>query len=154
MACDRRAFLAGALLGCGCKKPLSPEEQVRATIGAAEKAAEAKDLGALAELVSAGYSDREQNDRQVVLNLLKVQFIRFPAIYLLVRIPGVVFPQPGQAEAVVLVAMAGVPFERAAEFTQVHADLYRFDLLLADEGKGRWRVVRASWGPAGVEDFL
>jgi hypothetical protein len=149
----RRVLVLGLMLA-GCKRPLTPEQQVRAALSAAEQAAQEKDLQALGGFLSEQYSDREQNDRQAVMGLLRLQFIRFPAIHLLVRVPHVGFPEPGRAEATALVAMAALPIAGPDELPRLSADLYRFDLVLGDEGKGHWRVRSAAWAPARAEDFL
>jgi hypothetical protein len=149
-------LLALLLLAPACKRALTPEEQVRAAIAAAEKAAEEKNLRALGEIVSERYSDGE-NDRPLMLGLMRLQFLRFPSIHLLVRVASVTFPQPAEAHAVAFVAMAALPIPGAADLTRMTADLYRFDLELADEGtrgKGPWRVRSARWAPARPADFL
>src|SRR5689334_17246354 len=101
-------LLLALLLAPACKRPLTPEQQVRAAIAAAEKAAEEKDLKRLGELISERYTDGE-NDRALVMGLVRLQFLRFPSIHLLVRVASVTFPQPDEAQAVAFVAMAGLP---------------------------------------------
>jgi hypothetical protein len=152
-----KALLVALLLVApACKRALTPEQQVRAAIAAAEKAAQEKDLRALGGFVSERYNDGE-NDRPLVLGLVRLQFLRFPSIHLLVRVSAVEFPQPGEARAVAFVAMASLPIAAASDLSRMTAELYRFDLELAEEGnrgKGPWRVRSARWAPARPGDFL
>jgi len=150
----RRSFVAAALLAGACRKRLPPEEQVRRAIAAAEHAATEKDLSALGDFVSPAYKDAEQNDRAAVMGVLRLQFMRYPAIYLLLRIVSVEVPAPREARAVVLAAMASVPIHGPEELPRLAADLYRFELQLRDdEGKGRWQVVGATWRPVELGEF-
>jgi hypothetical protein len=154
----RALVLALLLVAPACKRALTPEEQVRAAIAAAEKAAEEKDVRGVGQFVSERYSDGE-NDRPLVLGVVRLQFLRFPSIHLLVRVASVALPQPGEAHAVAFVAMAGLPIAGVDDLSRVSADLYRFELELADEGskgpgKGPWRIRSARWARARAGDFF
>jgi len=48
--------------------------------------------------------------------------------------------------------MAGRPVANAGELVGMNANLYRFDLELVRRG-GDWRVQRAAWEPARLDDF-
>ena len=50
----------------------------------------------------------------------------------------------GSAEAVVYVAMTGVPIESMDALISLKADLYRFELGLVEDG-GEWRIIRSRW---------
>jgi hypothetical protein len=137
-----------------CKDRSTPEQQVRATIAQAEQAAQEKDLKTLAGLLSDRFGENTENDRASVLRIVQLQFLRYPSIHLLVRVPAVVFPEPGHAEVTALVAMASLPLASAADLARASADLYRFDLVFVEEGKRRWRLRSAAWTPVRIEDFL
>jgi hypothetical protein len=141
-------------LMAGCRTRKSPEQQVRDVIAGAEAAVEDRDIGRLAGLVSNQYADGEDNDRAAVLALVRLQFIRFPAIHLLVRVTQLGISAPGRGEATVVVAMASLPMAAAADLARVSASLYRFDLVFAEESGGHWRVRSAAWSPGRAEDFL
>jgi hypothetical protein len=142
-----------ALLSCG-SKPDTPEVRVRALFGKAEVAAENKDLEALRELVSDHYADDLRQDKQAILGILAYHFFRNQSIYLLTRIGTVVFPEPSRAEATVLIATAGEPIRGTEELALIRADLFRFEITLAEEGKDTWRVLRARWRRVELKDFL
>jgi hypothetical protein len=138
--------------GCRGRRP-SPEEQARKAIDVAVKAVSERDIKPLAALVSDQYSDREGNDKEHVVSLVRVQFVLHPNLYLVAKISSVECPEPIQARMVVFAALASVPGGVLPDLRNLSADVYRFDLTLADED-GTWRVVRAAWAPATVKDLL
>jgi hypothetical protein len=146
----RRVVLVVALLA-GCRSRATPEQQVRAVIARAADAAEDKDLKTLAGLVSDRFAGPEGMDRAAVVQLLQLQFVRYPAIHVLVRVPSVGFAEPGTAQVTLLAAMASLPLKTPGDLTRAGADIYRFDLILAEESKGQWRVQSATWSPVRPE---
>lgn len=139
------------MLGCSGGEP-SPEERVRAVIGALEQAAEARDVGALRPHVSEDYADANGNDRRAVLGLATAHFLRHRSVYLLVRVGAIELPEPGRARVDAFVALAGRPIRDPAALPGLQADLYRFAIALRDEA-GDWRVTSAEWHPATLADF-
>jgi hypothetical protein len=127
---------------------------VRALIQKAEVAAENKDLGALRDLVSDNYTDEFGQDKQAILGILSFHFFRNQSIYLMTRIQTIAFPEVARAEAVLFVATAGQPIRATEELVALRADLFRFDIVLADRGKGGWKVTRAQWRRVELKDFL
>ena len=125
---------------------------MRAVIGALEKAAEARDVGALKPHVSEAYKDGYGNDRRALLGLATAHFMRHQSVYLLVRVSRIELPEPGRAEGDAFVALAGQPIRGSAALPELRADLYRFSFSLRDED-GDWRVTSAEWHPATLSDF-
>ena len=142
-----------AVLACG-SGPGPPEAQIRAVLEAAESAAEAKDVKALARSISEAYSDPGGRDKRAVGGLLAFTFLRHESIHLLTRIDALSFPEPGGAVASVYAAMAGGPIPGAGALSGMRADLYRFDFVFAEEKPTRWMLVRADWRPAHADDFF
>jgi hypothetical protein len=140
-------------ISCG-SKPDSPEAQVRALIKKAEVAAEKKDLGTFRDLISDQYLDEFRQDKQAILGILSFHFFRNESVYLLTRTQTIAFPEVSRAEAVMLVATAGQPIRGTEELGALRADLFRFDITLADKGKGDWKVTRAQWRRVQLKDFL
>jgi hypothetical protein len=130
----------------------TPEDQVRALLASLEESAERKDAGEMKEHVSEGYSDAHGNDQRAVAQLVAFHLLRNQSVHLLTRVQSVEIPAPGETRAVVLVAMAGTEIEGPEALIALRADLYRFELSLADED-GVWRVRSADWRPASVDDF-
>lgn len=136
-----------------CAKRDTPEQRVRMLIASAEQAAEKKDISRLRGYVSERYADEDGRDRRTVEGILRLYLFRNEAIHLLTRIDSVTLVPPHQAQAVVYVAMAARPITRPAELGNFNANLYRFELGLAEEDK-QWRVVHAAWRPAEPADFI
>lgn len=154
----RRRLLAGlvvasSIAGCRRKRP-TPEQLVRALVERLETAIEEKDLDPVKEALSKQYKDGQGNDRATVISTLQVMFLRHPSIHLLVRVSGVELPQPGQARADLVAAMASVPVREAADLPRVNAELYQFTITFAEEEPGVYRIVAATWAPARLEGFF
>ncbi|KRT68674.1 MAG: Uncharacterized protein XU15_C0018G0051 [candidate division NC10 bacterium CSP1-5] len=147
------AVVAVLQIACG-SKPDSPEARVRALFDKAEVAAEKKDLGTFRDLISDQYLDEFRQDKQAILGILAFHLFRNQSIYLLTRMQTIAFPEPARAEAVILVATAGQPIRGTEELVALRADLFRFDITLADKAKGDWKVTRAQWRRVELKDFL
>lgn len=146
--------LAVALALAGCRSgPVTPEAQIRAAIARAEKAAEEKDIGTLKELVSDRYRGDEGVDKKTLTLLLAQEFMRHQSIHLFTRISSIEIDPPGNARVVVFVAMAGRPIASPEELAAVRADVYLYELGLAEEEPRQWRVTTATWRPAEIDDL-
>ena len=126
---------------------------MRKTIDVAVKAVSERNIKPLAALVSEQYTDREGNNKEQVVSQVRVLFVLYPNLHLIAKISSVECPEPSQAEVVVFAALASVPGGVLPDLRNLSADVYRFDLTMADED-GTWRVVRAAWAPATVKDLL
>ena len=143
-----------ALLLPGCRgERASPEAEVRALINDAVTAAGQKHIGALKDLISENYADDQGQNKRAIENLLRLQFLRNETVHLYAHIQSVTLPQPDRAQAIVLVAMAGVPIASVQELPLLRADLHRFEIDFARENK-TWRVQRAAWQRAELGEFL
>jgi hypothetical protein len=148
-----RALLVAACLGLACAPAAeTPEDRVRAVLAALEAGAQARDVGAMKELVSERYMDAAGHDKRAVGALVGLHLMRNESIHLLVRVASLAIPAPGRADVVALVAMAGTPIPGPEALPALRADLYRFDLALGEED-GVWRVTGAAWRPAAIADF-
>lgn len=130
---------------------LTPEERVRAVLAELEAAAEARDVGLLKPHISEAYKDESGNDRRALLGLATAHFMRNKSVYLLVRVNDVQLRE-ASAQVDAFVALAGQPIRDATALPELRADLYRFDIRLAEED-GDWRVTAADWRPAALTDF-
>jgi len=123
-------------------------------IAQAEAAAEERDLDAIKALISETYRDERGNSKQNVASLVNLYFLQNRSIHLLTRIDMLVVADSLQAEASVLVAMAGQPIGDASLLSLARAAVYRFDFTFAKEGEGHWKVMRATWKRAAADDFF
>ena len=145
-------FLFAILLtGCG-RESDSPEEQVRLFVSAGEEAAENQDTAAIKKLISENYSDERNRVKKDLIRITAGYFLRHKNIHILSRISETSFPQPDTANVQIYVAMADLPFTDMESLLNLRADLYLFDMMLQLEKK-KWRLVKASWRPAMLEDF-
>ena len=130
-----------------------PEAQVRALIQDAIAAAEQKRISDLRAIISEQYRDDQGQDKRSVENLLRLHFLRNERLHLFARVQSITLAPPDRAQAIVLVAMAGVPMASAQDLLGVRADLHRFDIDFTYEDK-QWRTVRAAWRRAEAGEFL
>ena len=126
---------------------------MRKTIDSVIAAVRERDIKPVANAVSEQYSDRERNDKQHVLSLVRMQFVVHPNLHLVAKISSIECPEPVQARVLMFAALASVPPGVLPDLRKLSADVFRFDLTMADED-GTWRVQRASWAPATVQDLL
>ena len=131
----------------------TPEAQVRTLLKRGETAAEKKQTGELRQMISDKYSDSQGQDKRAIEAILRYYFLGHESIHLLTRIQSIAFAQPAQAQAVVLVAMAGQPISGPRELERLRADLHRFEITLINENK-EWKVIRAEWRRAEPGDFF
>lgn len=124
------AVLAASLSGCGTRP--EPELAVRTVIEQAEAGAEARDVGAVMDLVSDDYSDAAGRDRRALRALVRGYFVVNPQIELLLQIRSVEFPESNRARVRLRVASIGS--------TQLDAQAWQLDLV---EESGDWRLLRA-----------
>lgn len=146
-------WVAIGLALAACSRQSSPEAEIRELIERAATAAEERNARDLRALIADDYADERGLDRKAVENLLRLHVLRQQSIHLFVRVRGIEFPEPERALVSVAAAMAGRPVARADELVGLTADLYRFDLEWVRYGRGDWKVRRAAWEPARLDDF-
>ncbi len=139
-----------ALLACGAE-PESPELQVRRAIEALEAAAEAGDVSAFQEGVSAHYEDARGQDKEGLRGMVTFHVLRNPSREIVVRVRDVVFLSPGQAEVVLVVGTAGADGGAARG---IRGNVYQVDANLDEEEPGVWRLTYAQWKPTAPADLL
>jgi hypothetical protein len=125
---------------------------VRAALAALEAAVEARDVGAIRELVSDSYRDMEGRDERALAGLASFHFMRNQAVYALVRVHAIELPAPDRARVEAVVALAGTPIDDAESLLDARADLQRLTAEFVEED-GSWRVVAATWRPAALADL-
>ncbi len=146
--------LVVALLLPGCQgKHASPDAEVRALIYGAVATAEQKNIGKLSDSISRKYADERGQNKRAIEGLLRLHLLRNETVHLYAHIQSITVSQPDHAQATVLVAMAGVPIASAQDLPALVADLNRFEIDFAREGRV-WRVQRAAWRRAELGEFL
>ncbi len=135
--------LASALLVClvGCADPGSPEQQVRDTILQAELAAEARDMGAIRDLVHDEYQDRSGRDRRMLLNQVRLYLMARQSLELLVKVNDIKFTANDFAE--VDVTAAGLGLRAGMEGLGLTADGDHYQINLVRDDGGNWLLIGA-----------
>jgi hypothetical protein len=128
-----------------CAKAPSAEDEIRAAFDAAERAAEASDVGAVLELVADDYSDGAGRTRAELRNLVRGWFVLHPDVRLVTRVDEVRLESDEHARATLSVGMLGR--RGGPEDPEFAADLQTIELALRRDG-GEWRVTRAEWRSA------
>jgi len=126
---------------------------VRQAIDTVVKAVNERKLAPVTAAVSEQYSDEEGNKKEQIVGYLRAQFILRQNLYLVVKLSSLEFPEPGRARVVAFAAMAATSGGALPDLRNLSADVYRFDIRMADED-GVWRVRGADWSPATVKDLL
>ena len=139
------AALAMLVAGCGDEEAGSPEEELRAWVDRGEAAAEAKDRGALLDMISPDYADARGNDRSEIGDILRVYFFRQNSIGLLVDINDIVVSGDTAAMIDLTVGMAGTTTNSALG---IRADAYKFEFEL-EKPEDEWHLIGARWAELG-----
>lgn len=140
-------------LSGGCRRRQPADVQVREAIEDAATGVRERKVKRVAAVVSKAYHDRDGNDRQAVVDLLRANILLRPGLFLVAHVASVVCRGPAECEAGVVAAMARVPSQTLSDLLESQADVYRFDLSFVDE-EGAWRVRAATWHPANPRDLL
>jgi len=143
----RPQLAAIVLVLTACGREPSPEDRIREVIGAAETAAEARDLSDVMELVSDRYADLRGQDKAAIRDVMRGYFLINQSIHLLVTVDDIEFPGNDLANTHVTVGMLGRQ-DAGADDWALAADVYEFDVRLLNEDD-EWRLVSAEWVRAG-----
>jgi hypothetical protein len=141
------------VLACG-GDPLSPEEQVRTVIETMEQAAEEGDVSAFKAIVSESYQDHYGHDKRSLAAYVTYHVMRHSHRRFFARVRSVEIRDEGRAEVEVVAAISGREVSGIEELVGLHADVYKIDMDLDDEGDGDWRVVWAQWRRTAPTDLL
>ena len=119
---------------------MTPEEEIRGLIKAAESAAEARDAGALRELIADDYHDGAGRDADEIRRHLHGYLIAHQSIHLITRIDAIEVEGSAVARAQVTIGMLGRESDSSWDLA---AEVRHFDLRLA-RVDDEWRVTRAA----------
>ena len=138
------AALCVLLSACGEQSP--PEQRIRTLIGDLEQAVEAGEKRGLDAFLHASYSDPWHKNRLAAVSTLIKLMLRHRSVHLFTLTETVELDSAteGRANAVVYVAMTGVPVESIDALISLKADLYRFDVGLIEED-GDWQILTSRW---------
>ncbi len=151
-----RFALVAALILAGCAdEPPSPEREIAALLDQFRAAASERDVGAVLELVSEDYADSAGRDKNAIKAVVLRYFMGHEAIHVFHQVRGIELADPPQAAHVrVSAALTGAPVVEVGELETLNADLFKFEVTVAREGDGAWRIRSARWSRASIVDFL
>lgn len=136
--------LAAILALAGCGSSGTPEDEIRALVDAAELAAEERDAADLRDLVADDYRDARGRTASDIRGILHGYLIAHQSIRLMTRIDSIELQGTELARLQLTVGMLGREAESDSNW-DLAGDIYRFDLRLARDDGGEWRVIRAGW---------
>ena len=139
----RNLALAAVLALAGCGTTGTPEDEIRALVDAAERAAEERDAADLRALVADDYRDPGGRTAGDIRGILHGYLVAHQSIRLITRIDSIELEGTELARLKVTVGMLGREADSDSNWA-LAGDVYRFDLRLARED-GDWRVIRAGW---------
>jgi hypothetical protein len=108
------------------------------------KKPEAKDRGALLDMISPVYTDSRGNSREDIGNMMRFYFLRRDKVILITHIDELDIFGDSAANLVLQVGMAGSK-DNALGFS---ADAYRFEMELVRDDDD-WLLTAARWGGLG-----
>lgn len=132
------------LTACGGDQ-VSAEDRVRALIGLMEESVETGSIRQAADLLDTRYTDPLHGNKAAAMRTLFGITRRHRGIHLFTLIREVeLTPTQEAANAIVYVAMTGVPVESMQALISLKADLYRFELGLVEKD-GEWLILSSRW---------
>lgn len=142
----RYSLLAALMTGlCGCaEESLGPEAELAAWLQAGEKYAEQRDIGALADMIDESYTDSRGNDRQALLQQLRLYGLTDGWRELVLDVESLQLGGSDAADIELMLHFADTGSNRG-----FNAGRYNVKLELRRESDGEWTLLRAQWARAG-----
>ncbi len=145
-------LLALLFLVVSCSSQTTPEEITTQFIRESEKAFEDSDILRLKKLISSQYRDSQNRTSGDVISIAAAYIRSSKSIYLFTDLDSAIYSDD-RIEARILAAFAARPISDPAILGQLQADIYWFDIVLAEE-KGGWKLMAAQWQQGMVDDFF
>lgn len=145
-------LLATSVLLTSCTTPTPPEEIAANFIKQSEEAFEDRNILLLRKLISSNYRDARNRNAGDVISIAAAYISRSKSIFLFSDLDSAVYDEK-RIQARVLTAFGARPIIDRKALVQLNADIYWFDIVLADED-GNWKLVDARWQQAMIDDFL
>lgn len=138
------AFFGLAIAACS-RPSLGPEQEIRDLIDAAEHAAESNEMGVLAEIVDTAYQDARGDNRESLIQILRLYGIGAGVREIVTKIENIVINGVDAADVRLTVRFAAAQRGRFA----LDAGQYDVNLELLRSDDGVWTVISARWERAG-----
>ena len=105
-------------------------------------------------LVSERYQDERGFDKKDLTAYVTFHVMRNTKRRVFTRIRSIEIRDSARAEVALVAAITGSAISGPEELAGLHADVYRIDMDLDDEGDGDWRLVWAQWRTTAPIDLL
>ena len=152
LGCYGVVLFISFLLAASCSSPTTtPEEIAGQFIKDSEQAFEERDIFELKKLISSNYGDSQNRSADEIISIAAMYIRSSKSIYLLTDLHSAEYLEE-RIQARVLAAFAARPISEPAVLAQMQADIYWFDIELAEEN-GSWKLTDAQWRQAMVDDF-
>jgi hypothetical protein len=145
-------LLSLLFLVVSCNSQTTPEEITAQFIKESEKAFEDRDILRLRKLVSSQYRDSQDRTAGEVISIAAAYIRSSKSIYLFTDLDSAVYAED-RIQARIIAAFGARPISDPSILGQIQADIYWFDIVLAQENGG-WKMVEAQWQQAMVDDFF
>lgn len=133
------------LTACAETENLSPEQAVKNTLRAVERAAEERSLSGVMEHISPDYKDHQGNDVDAIRRLVQFQFIRNQSIHIYSDIQELSVENE-LASVEVNAAMASRATDLEILEGGMRADTTRFSVVLRKQTNDQtWLIESVSW---------
>lgn len=141
------------LAACAQEEPGSPESRIRALIDRVAAAAESGEIGPVESALAPSFRAEGGLDREGILDRIRLYFLRYGSVHLLVRVESITVDSERRATARVLLGSAAQPIDSPSVLKGYRASVHRLDLQLerADES---WRVFHAAWERVGAGELI
>ena len=143
--------MVASLIACSGDET-SPEQQIEQLNSDAKQAAEAKDVGVLKDMVAEGFKSG-QYDKNTIMRLVTLYLLGHKNLHLFPVTRSLQIIDQNNATAVILVAIANQPIERADQLMDLRADMLRFNVSYV-RVEEEWKVIGVEWKRAKADDFL
>jgi hypothetical protein len=127
---------------------------VRAFVSDVADSAEQRRWRDFRDYVADAYTDERGLDKNAVIGMVTRYILANQRIHVLTRVAEIRVDDAGDASATVYAAMAGQPMATAGDLARMRADVYRFEIRLAEGAGGALQVVRGDWQAVPAADFL
>lgn len=144
-------LLSLLLMACN-KSPTSAEDEIRLFIASGIEAAEQRKSGVLKDMMRDNYTDQKGYDKNQLVGLIRIYFLRNKSIYLFSKIKDIKITGNQNATVQLYVAMAGKQISDITLLSNYRASIYRFELQLI-KPDDEWLLQSAKWARASATDM-
>ncbi len=145
------SVLLTVLLSACNNQTTSPEDEIRQFIASGIEAAEQRRSGVLKDMIRDNYRDQKGFDKNRLVGLIRIYFLRNKSIYLFTKIKDIRITGNQNATVQLYVAMAGKQISDITLLSNYRASIYRFELQLI-KPDDEWLLESAEWARASAAD--